>query len=406
MSKQTLANLNEQDLAGKRVLVRVDFNVPQADDGSITDDTRIRAALPTIEYLMSKGAKTILVSHLGRPKGDSFSDRAQDKLRLNPIADRLAQLLTKPVLKCDDCVGEVVAEQLTGLENGSVALLENVRFHPEEEANDQEFCRQLAALADIYVNDAFGAAHRAHASTAGVAQFLTPAVAGFLLDLELKYLSGAIENPHRPLAAIVGGSKVSSKIGVIESLLGKVNKLLIGGGMIFTFYKARGLSVGKSLVEEDKLELAKSLEAIAKEKGVELLLPTDVIVADRFAPDAECQTVPIDQIPDGWMGLDIGPDSVTTFQKALLDCKTVIWNGPMGVFEFDRFAQGTEAIAHSLAELTSTGAITIIGGGDSVAAVEKVGVADRMSHISTGGGASLELLEGKVLPGIAALNEA
>ena len=406
MNKQTLANLQTEDLAGKKVLVRVDFNVPQAEDGSITDDTRIRAALPTIKHLINAGAKTILVTHLGRPKGDTLADRIKDKLRVNPIAQRLSELLGQPVVKCDDCIGPQVVSQIEALPSGGVALLENVRFYPGEEANDPEFAKELASLAEIYVNDAFGAAHRAHASTAGVAQFLRPAVAGFLLDLELQYLSGAIDRPQRPLAAIVGGSKVSSKIGVIEALLGKVNKLLIGGGMIFTFFKARGLQVGKSLVEDDKLELAKSLEAMARERGVELLLPTDVVVADQFAADAQSQVVPIDRIPDGWMGLDIGPDSVKSFQAALVDCKTVIWNGPMGVFEFDQFAKGTEAIARTLAELTSKGTITIIGGGDSVAAVEKVGVADRMSHISTGGGASLELLEGKILPGIAALNDA
>jgi phosphoglycerate kinase len=406
VNKQTLANLQTEDLAGKKVLVRVDFNVPQAEDGSITDDTRIRAALPTIKHLINAGAKTILVTHLGRPKGDTLADRIKDKLRVNPIAQRLSELLGQPVVKCDDCIGPQVVSQIEALPSGGVALLENVRFYPGEEANDPEFAKELASLAEIYVNDAFGAAHRAHASTAGVAQFLRPAVAGFLLDLELQYLSGAIDRPQRPLAAIVGGSKVSSKIGVIEALLGKVNKLLIGGGMIFTFFKARGLQVGKSLVEDDKLDLARSLEAMARERAVELLLPTDVVVADQFAADAQSQVVPIDRIPDGWMGLDIGPDSVKSFQDALADCKTVIWNGPMGVFEFDQFAKGTEAIARTLAELTSKGTITIIGGGDSVAAVEKVGVADRMSHISTGGGASLELLEGKILPGIAALNDA
>jgi phosphoglycerate kinase len=406
VNKQTLANLKTEDLAGKKVLVRVDFNVPQAEDGSITDDTRIRAALPTIKHLINAGAKTILVTHLGRPKGDTLADRIKDKLRVNPIAQRLSELLGQPVVKCDDCIGPQVVSQIEALPSGGVALLENVRFYPGEEANDPEFAKELASLAEIYVNDAFGAAHRAHASTAGVAQFLRPAVAGFLLDLELQYLSGAIDRPQRPLAAIVGGSKVSSKIGVIEALLGKVNKLLIGGGMIFTFFKARGLQVGKSLVEDDKLDLARSLEAMARERAVELLLPTDVVVADQFAADAQSQVVPIDRIPDGWMGLDIGPDSVKSFQDALADCKTVIWNGPMGVFEFDQFAKGTEAIARTLADLTSKGTITIIGGGDSVAAVEKVGVADRMSHISTGGGASLELLEGKILPGIAALNDA
>jgi len=287
-----------------------------------------------------------------------------------------------------------------------VALLENLRFHAGEEKNDPEFTKQLASLADVYVNDAFGTAHRAHASTEGVTHYLKPSVAGYLIEKELQYLQSAIENPQKPLAAIIGGSKVSSKIGVIETLLDKVDKLLIGGGMIFTFYKARGLSVGKSLVEEDKLELAKTLEAKAKERGVDLLLPTDVVVADNFAADADSRTVSIESIPDGWMGLDIGPDSVKVFQDALSDCKTVIWNGPMGVFEFDKFAVGTEAIAHTMAELTKKGATTIIGGGDSVAAVEKVGVADQMSHISTGGGASLELLEGKELPGITALDDA
>ncbi|MEO0947807.1 MAG: phosphoglycerate kinase, partial [Cyanobacteria bacterium J06641_5] len=283
---------------------------------------------------------------------------------------------------------------------------ENLRFHAEEEANDPEFTQQLAANADLYVNDAFGTAHRAHASTEGVTKYLSPCVAGYLIEKELQFLQSAIEAPKRPLAAIVGGSKVSSKIGVIETLLEKVDKLFIGGGMIFTFYKARGLSVGKSLVEEDKLELAKALEVKAKERGVELLLPTDVVVADNFAPDANAQTVSVDAIPDGWMGLDIGPDSVKTFEAALGNCMSVIWNGPMGVFEFDKFAAGTEAVARTLAGLTGKGATTIIGGGDSVAAVEKVGVAEQMSHISTGGGASLELLEGKELPGIIALDDA
>jgi phosphoglycerate kinase len=307
---------------------------------------------------------------------------------------------------CSDCIGDEVATQVGALQNGQVALLENLRFHAGEEANDPEFTKQLAALADVYVNDAFGTAHRAHASTEGVTHYLKPSVAGYLIEKELQYLQSAIENPQKPLAAIIGGSKVSSKIGVIETLLDKVDKLLIGGGMIFTFYKARGLSVGKSLVEEDKLELAKSLEAKAKERGVDLLLPTDVVVANNFAADADAQTVSIESIPEGWMGLDIGPDSVKVFQDALSDCKTVIWNGPMGVFEFDKFAVGTEAIAHSMADLTKQGATTIIGGGDSVAAVEKVGVAEQMSHISTGGGASLELLEGKELPGITALDDA
>ncbi|MBF2048992.1 MAG: phosphoglycerate kinase [Elainella sp. C42_A2020_010] len=401
MAKKSVANLSAADLSGKRVLVRVDFNVPLDEQGNITDDTRIRAALPTIQDLTSKGAKVILTSHFGRPKG-----KVVDSMRLTPVANRLSELLGQPVIKTDDCIGDQVASAVAGMQNGQVALLENVRFYAEEEANDPEFAKKLASVADLYVNDAFGTAHRAHASTEGVTHYLKPSVAGYLIEKELQYLQSAIENPQRPLAAIIGGSKVSSKITVIETLLEKVDKLLIGGGMIFTFYKARGLNVGNSLVEDEFLDLAKSLEIKAKEKGVELLLPTDVVLADKFDKDANTQTVSVEAIPDGWMGLDIGPDSVKVFQNALADCKTVIWNGPMGVFEFDKFAKGTEAIARTLADLTKTGTTTIIGGGDSVAAVEKVGVADQMSHISTGGGASLELLEGKVLPGIAALDEA
>ena len=400
MSKKSVANLSASDLSGKRVLVRVDFNVPLDDAGNITDDTRIRAALPTIQDLTGKGAKVILTSHFGRPKG------VDDKLRLTPVAKRLSELLGQDVIKCDDCIGDEVTNKVGAMQDGQVALLENVRFYKEEEKNDPEFAKKLASVADLYVNDAFGTAHRAHASTEGVTHYLSPSVAGYLIEKELKYLQNAIEHPQRPLAAIIGGSKVSSKIGVIETLLDKCDKLLLGGGMIFTFYKARGLNVGKSLVEEDKLELARSLEAKAKERGVQLLLPTDVVVADNFAADANSKTVSIENIPDGWMGLDIGPDSVKVFQEALADCKSVIWNGPMGVFEFDKFAEGTFAIAHTLAEIGKQGATTIIGGGDSVAAVEKVGLADQMSHISTGGGASLELLEGKELPGIAALDEA
>jgi phosphoglycerate kinase len=400
VSKKTLSTLSKADLSGKRVLVRADFNVPLSG-GTITDDTRIRAALPTIQYLIENGSTVILTSHFGRPKG-----KVVDSMRLTPVAQRLSELLGKNVTKCDDCIGDAVASTIAELKEGDVALLENVRFYAEEEANDAEFAKKLASMADLYVNDAFGTAHRAHASTEGVAHHLSPAVAGFLIDKELEYLQNAIEHPQRPLAAIIGGSKVSSKIGVIETLLDKVDKLLIGGGMVFTFYKARGLNVGKSLVEDDRLELAKTLEAKAKEKGVDLLLPTDVVIADNFAADAAAQTVSVENIPDGWMGLDIGPDSVKVFQDALKQCKSVIWNGPMGVFEFDQFAKGTEAIARTLAELTPAGTITIIGGGDSVAAVEKVGVAGEMSHISTGGGASLELLEGKVLPGIAALDDA
>ncbi|MGK7907979.1 MAG: phosphoglycerate kinase [Synechococcus sp.] len=405
MSKLSLAKLldgpDASTLAGKKVLVRADFNVPLDDAGNITDDTRIRAALPTINALTGAGTKVILASHFGRPKG-----QVNESMRLTPVAARLSEVLGQEVKKPSDCIGDEVKATVDAMSNGDVVLLENVRFHAGEEKNDPEFAKSLASVADFYVNDAFGTAHRAHASTAGVTEYLSPSVAGYLIEKELQFLQGAIEAPKRPLVAIVGGSKVSSKIGVIETLLEKVDKLFVGGGMIFTFYKARGLSVGKSLVEEDKLELARALEAKAKERGVELLLPTDVVVADNFAPDANAQTVSVDAIPDGWMGLDIGPDSIKTFQAALADCGSVIWNGPMGVFEFDKFAKGTEAIATTLAGLTAGGTVTIIGGGDSVAAVEKVGVADQMSHISTGGGASLELLEGKTLPGIAALADA
>ncbi|KAJ8631242.1 hypothetical protein MRB53_024565 [Persea americana] len=393
VKKRSIADLKEEDLKGKRVLVRVDFNVPLDDNLNITDDTRIRAAIATIKYLMGYGAK-------GRPKG------VMPKYSLKPLVPRLSELLGVKVEMADDCIGERVEKMVAALPEGGVLLLENVRFYKEEEKNDPEFAKKLASLADLYVNDAFGTAHRAHASTEGVAKFLKPAVAGFLMQKELDYLVGAVANPKRPFAAIVGGSKVSSKIGVIESLLEKVDILMLGGAMIFTFYKAQGHSVGSSLVEEDKLDLATSLIEKAKVKGVSLLLPTDVVIADKFAPDANSKVVPAIGIPDGWMGLDIGPDSIKMFCITLDSTKTVIWNGPTGVFEFEKFAKGTEAIAKKLAELTGTGVTTIIGGGDSVAAVEKLGLADTMSHISTGGGASLELLEGKSLPGVLALDDA
>ncbi|CAI5507874.1 unnamed protein product [Closterium sp. Naga37s-1] len=399
MSKKSVSSLTEADLKGKRVLVRADLNVPLAGD-KITDDTRIRAAIPTIKHLTEKGAKVLLTTHLGRPKG------VTEKYRLTPLVPRLSELLGQEVKKVDDCIGEAVEKAVAELEEGQVVLLENVRFHPEEEKNVADFAQKLAANADLYVNDAFGTAHRAHASTEGVTKFLKPSVAGFLLQKELDYLVGAIAEPKRPLVAIVGGSKVSTKIGVLESLLNKCDALLLGGGMIFTFYKAEGKSVGASLVEEDKVELAGSLIKKASEKGVQLLLPTDVKIANKFANDAETQVVSADAIPDGWMGLDIGPDSISAFSKVINDAKTIIWNGPMGVFEFKNFAKGTNDIAYRLADATEKGATTIIGGGDSVAAVEKAGLADKMSHISTGGGASLELLEGKVLPGVAALDEA
>ncbi|CAI0555483.1 unnamed protein product [Linum tenue] len=405
--KKSVGDLSAADLKGKKVFVRADLNVPLDDNQNITDDnlkitddTRVRAAVPTIKYLMDHGARVILSSHLGRPKG------VTPKYSLKPLVPRLSELLGVEVKMANDCVGEEVEKLVAETQNGGVLLLENVRFYKEEEKNDPEFAKKLASLADVYVNDAFGTAHRAHASTEGVAKFVKPAVAGFLMQKELDYLDGAVSNPKKPFAAIVGGSKVSSKIGVIESLLEKVDVLLLGGGMIFTFYKAQGKAVGSSLVEVDKLELATTLFEKAKSKGVSLLLPTDVVIADKFAADANSKVVPASEIPDGWMGLDIGPDSIKTFSEALDTTKTVIWNGPMGVFEMDKFAVGTEAIAKKLAELSGKGVTTIIGGGDSVAAVEKVGLADKMSHISTGGGASLELLEGKPLPGVLALDEA
>lgn len=398
-TKKSISNLSESDLKGKRVLVRCDLNVP-LDGKTITDDTRVRASLPTIEHLIKNGAKVILSSHLGRPK-----DGPEDKFSLGPVATRLSELLGKDVTMAPDCVGDKVAEIVNGMSEGDVTLLENVRFYKEETKNDPDFSAKLAANADMFVNDAFGSAHRAHCSTAGVTEHLKPSVAGFLLEKELEYLSGTVANPERPFAAIVGGSKVSSKIGVIDSLLEKVDKLIIGGGMVFTFLKARGLSVGSSLVEDDKLELAKELTQLAASKNVDLVLPTDVVIADKFSADANTQVVAVENIPDGWMGLDQGEKSTEYIQAKLSDCKTIIWNGPMGVFEMEKFAKGTFAIADSLAKATAAGCTTIIGGGDSVAAVEKAGLAEKMSHISTGGGASLELLEGKVLPGVAALDD-
>ncbi|KAE8704267.1 Phosphoglycerate kinase, cytosolic [Hibiscus syriacus] len=398
--KKSVGDLKEADLKGKKVFVRVDLNIPLDENFNIVDDTRIRAAVPSIKYLMGHGSKVILCSHLGRPKG------VTPVYSLKPLVWKLSQLLEVEVQMADDCIGEEVEKMVAGLPDGGVLLLENVRFHKEEEKNDPEFAKKLASLADLYVNDAFGTAHRAHASTEGVTKFLKPSVAGFLMQKELDYLVGAVANPKKPFAAIVGGSKVSTKIGVIESLLAKVDILLLGGGMIFTFYKAQGHQVGSSLVEEDKLDLATSLLEKAKAKGVSLLLPTDVVIGDKFSADADSKVVPAAEIPDGWMGLDIGPDSIKTFNESLDTTQTIIWNGPMGVFEFDKFAAGTEAVAKKLAELSGKGVTTIIGGGDSVAAVERVGLADKMSHISTGGGASLELLEGKELPGVLSLNDA
>ena len=390
MDKKTIRGIN---VTGKRVLVRVDFNVPQDKAGNITDDTRIRAALPTIQYLRDKGARVILCSHLGRPKG-----KVAEEFRLTPVARRLSELLGAPVVNTSDCIGPEVEKAVAGMKPGDVVLLENLRFYAQEEANDPVFARQLAGLAEVYVNDAFGTAHRAHASTEGVTHYL-PAVAGLLMERELNFLGKALSAPTRPFVAILGGAKVSDKIGVIENLLPQVDQLIVGGGMANTFLKAQGYEVGDSLLEADKLDLAKDL---LKRGGKKLLLPVDVVIANAFAADAKHQVVPVDKVSAGWRILDIGPQSVTRFSAVLKTAKTVVWNGPMGVFEFPAFAAGTVAIAKALAD---TGATTIIGGGDSAAAVERAGVADKMTHISTGGGASLEFLEGRVLPGVAALQD-
>ncbi|MFC4768375.1 phosphoglycerate kinase [Effusibacillus consociatus] len=392
MEKKTLRDI---DVKGKRVFVRVDFNVP-LEDGKITDDTRIQAALPTIRYLMDRGAKVILASHLGRPKGE-----VNPKFSLDPVAVRLSELLSVNVEKTSDSVGPHVKERISLMNEGDVLLLENVRFHKGEEKNDPELARQFSELADIYINDAFGAAHRAHASTAGIADHL-PAVAGFLMEKEISIMGRALSNPERPFTAIIGGAKVSDKITVIENLLTKVDCLIIGGGMANTFLAGLGYQLGKSLIEPEKLEDAKALVERAKEKGVDLLLPVDLVAASGFAADAEHKVVELNEVPHDWMALDIGPKTSAKYQEAIRSSKTVIWNGPMGVFEFEAFAKGTNAIAQAVAEVKGT---TIVGGGDSVAAVEKSGLADRMTHISTGGGASLEFLEGKILPGVAALND-
>lgn len=388
-------SIRDVELAGKRVFCRVDFNVPM-QDGVITDDTRIRAAVPTIRYMVDAGAKVILASHFGRPKG-----QVVEEMRLTPVAAHLSALLGKEVTKLGDSVGEEVQAAVAGMKNGDVLLLENVRFHPGEEKNDPELAKSFAELADLFVNDAFGTAHRAHASTAGIAQYI-PAVSGLLMEKEIRFMGGALSNPERPFTAIVGGAKVKDKIAVIENLLTKVDHLIIGGGMANTFLKAQGYAIGASLCEDDKLELARSLMEQAKERGVNLMMPIDVVVADRFAADAEKKTVAIDAIPEGWMALDIGPKTVEAYHRVIVESKTVVWNGPMGVFEMDAFAQGTIGVARAMKECSGT---TIIGGGDSVAAVEKAGVADEMTHISTGGGASLEFMEGKELPGVTVLSD-
>lgn len=393
-NKQTIKDIK---VTGKRVFCRVDFNVPIDKQGTITDDTRIRAALPTINYLLEQDAKLILASHLGRPKG-----KPDPAASLAPIATYLGALLDRQVLMAPDCIGNETAALADKLEAGQIMLLENVRFHAGETDNDPAFAEQLAALADIYVNDAFGTAHRAHASTEGVARILKPAVAGLLMQNELQYLGGALDNPQRPFVAILGGAKVSDKITVIEKLLEKVDAILIGGGMAYTFLKAQGISIGSSLVEEDRLDMALDLLTKAKQRNVRIFLPTDHLVAETFAADSPFTVVSNEQFPATGMGLDIGPHTIATYQQQIVSARTVLWNGPMGVFEFDAFAKGTFAVAEALA---ASDCLSIIGGGDSVAAVNKAGLQDKMTHISTGGGASLEFLEGKALPGVVALSD-
>ncbi len=393
MTKKTIEDV---DVQGQRVLVRVDFNVPLDDAGAITDDTRIQAALPTIRYLLEHGAAVILMSHLGRPKGGP-----DPKYSLAPVAARLGQLLGRTVPLAPDCIGPVVEEQVRSLRPGDVLLLENLRFHPEEEANDPSFARQLAGLADLYVNDAFGSAHRAHASTAGVAAYL-PAVSGFLMQRELQALGGALENPARPFAAVIGGAKVSSKLAVLQHLLTRVDLLLIGGGMANTFLYAEGYSVGKSLLEVDLVETARTLMSEARRRSAQIVLPLDAIVAEQVSGEAAHHYADIAEIPQDWYVVDIGPKTRALFAHTLGTCRTVLWNGPMGIFELPPFAEGTRAVAQAIAE---SGAVSVVGGGDSVAALEELGLAGRMTHVSTGGGASLEFLEGKTLPGVAALND-
>jgi phosphoglycerate kinase len=391
LNKKTVRDIN---VAGKKVLVRVDFNVPlDKKTGEITDDTRIKAALSTIRYLIDLKAKVILCSHLGRPKG------VTPELSLKPVAQRLAKLLGKPVQTADDCIGPEAGAAAAALKDGEILLLENLRFHEEEEKNDPVFAKSLASLADVYVNDAFGTAHRAHASTAGVTKYL-PAVAGFLMEKELEYLGKALADPKRPFTMIVGGAKVSDKITMLENILPKVDALIIGGGMASTFLKAQGYDVGKSKVENEQLDFARGLISKAKERGVHLLLPSDAVAAERFEAESPSETVSVDKIPKDWQMLDIGPETVKRFSEEIKKSHTVVWNGPVGVFEFPAFAKGTQSIAALLAKLDAT---TIIGGGDTAAAVEQQGLANKMTHVSTGGGASLEFLEGKTLPGVAAL---
>ncbi len=398
MNKLTIDDISSgAGLKSKRVLVRVDFNVPMSkeSEGVITDDKRIVESLPTIKKIISEGGRAILMSHMGRPKGEK-----NQKYSLRPIAMHLSHLLDKPVLFADDCIGESTVAIVNDLQDGDVLLLENLRFYNEEEKNNPEFAAKLASYGDVYINDAFGTAHRAHASTEGVTKYITTCAAGYLMQKELEYLSKAISNPEHPYTAILGGSKISGKIDVIKNLLTKADKILVGGGMIFTFYKAKGYEIGNSLLEEDKVELAKEL---LKEAGDKLLLPGDVVAADKFENDSPFSVVAANAIPAGKVGMDIGPDTINKFKEVILSSKTVVWNGPMGVFEMDNFAKGTFEVAKALAEATKKGAVTVIGGGDSAAAIAKAGLETEVSHVSTGGGASLEFLEGKLLPGVEAL---
>ena len=391
MNKKTVKDI---DLKGKKVFVRCDFNVPMDENQNITDNARIVGALPTIKYLLEQNCKIILASHLGRPKGEF-----KPEFSLAPVAKELSKLLGQEVIMAKDVIGEDAMSKAANLKEGEILLLENVRFHKEETDNDPEFCKKLASMAEVYVNDAFGTAHRAHASTTGIASYL-PAVSGFLIEKELQFLGNAVNNPERPFVAILGGAKVSDKIGVIDSLLEKVDTLMIGGGMAYTFFKAQGYEVGNSICEMDKLDLAKEAMEKAKQKGVKFMLPVDTKVGKEFKPDTESKMVSYTEIPADWEGFDIGPETIKMFEEELRKAKTVVWNGPLGLFEFDQFAIGTNAIAKVLSEIDAT---TIIGGGDSAAAVKKAGLEDKMTHISTGGGASLEFLEGKKLPGIEAL---
>ena len=397
MNKLTI---NDIDLKNKKVLVRVDFNIPLDDNFNITDDIRITSSLPTIKKIISDGGMAILMSHLGRPKG-----KPNPKYSLKPVAVRLSQLLGKEVKLAPDCIGDQVKVLVNAMKPGDVILLENLRFHEEEEKNDPEFAKQLAELGDVYVNDAFGSAHRAHASTEGLTKFISVAVAGYLMQKELDYLGGAIENPKRPYLAILGGAKISGKIDVIMNLFSKVDSMIIGGGMAYTFYKAEGKEIGTSLLEPEKIDVAKQILEKAKTSKMKLIFPVDVVVAKEFNNDSPSEVVSIDKMPSDKLGLDIGPESIKLFKEEILNSKTIVWNGPMGVFEMDNFAKGTYAVAQALVEATGKGAITVIGGGDSAAAIAKAGLADKVSHVSTGGGASLEFLEGKILPGVAALTD-